>query len=71
MEKAYNITFKAHRRTSLIVDKIPDNIVFAKNKESAKELGQAIVRDYYFEKYGYTDDYMVKQYTYIITREDI
>lgn len=67
----YNITFKPHRRTSLLVDPIPNNIVEAKNKESAKELGQAIVRDYYFEKNGWTDDYMTKQYTYIITKEEI
>ena len=67
----YNITFKPHKRTSLLVDPIPNNIVEAKNKESAKELGQAIVRDYYFEKHGFTDDYMTKQYTYIITKEEI
>lgn len=69
MEKAYNIKFKAHKRTSLIVDRIPDNIVYAKNKASAKELGQAIVRDYYETTKGYKDDYMTKQYTYIITEE--
>ena len=65
-ERAYNITFKAHKRTSLKVDKIENNIVYARNKESAKELGQAIVRDYYEREYGYKDDYMTKQYTYIV-----
>ena len=65
-ERAYNITFKAHKRTSLLVDKIENNIVYARNKESAKELGQAIVRDYYEREYGYKDDYMTKQYTYIV-----
>lgn len=65
-EKAYNIKFKPHHRTSLSVDRIPDCIVFATNKDSAKELGQAIVRDYYNGS-----DYMVKQYTYIIEREEI
>ena len=71
MEKAYNITFKPHKRTSLWVDRIENNIVYAKNKASAKELGQAIVRDYYEAK-GYKDtEYMTKQYTYIITEETI
>lgn len=67
----YNITFKAHKRTSLIVDEIPDCIVEADNKASAKELGQAIVRDYYMTKNpkAYNDDYMTKQYTFIIERE--
>jgi len=66
----YNITFKPHRRTSLWLDNIPNNIVFANNKLSAKELGQAIVRDHYEAK-GYTDlEYMVKQYSYIIEREE-
>lgn len=69
MERAYSIRFKPHKRTSLLVDQIPENIVYAENKDSAKELGQAIVRDYYEKKCGWTDEYMVKQYTYIITRE--
>ena len=60
----YNITFKPHKRTSLLVHEIPDCIVEANNKASAKELGQAIVRDFYFEKYGNAADsheYMTKQ----------
>lgn len=65
----YNIKFKPHKRTSLVVDQIPSCVVEAKNKDSAKELGQAIVRDYYEFNKGYKDDYMVKQYTYIIERE--
>lgn len=70
MTKAYSITFKPHRRTSLQVDKIPANVVYANNKASAKELGEAIVRDYYEAK-GYTGlEYMVKQYTYIIEAEE-
>lgn len=69
MEKAYSITFKPHRRTSLKVDQIPANVVYANNKASAKELGEAIVRDYYEREYGYKDDYMTKQYTYIIEPE--
>lgn len=69
--KTYNITFKPHHRTSLWLYNIPNNIVFANNKASAKELGQAIVRDYYENK-GYVDpDYMTRQYIYIIEREDI
>ena len=68
----YNITFKPHKRTSLLVHNIPDCIVEANNKSSAKELGQAIVRDFYFDKYGYkleTLEYMEKQYSYIIEKE--
>jgi len=64
MERAYNIKFKPHRRTSLLVKQIGDCIVYATNKESAKELGQAIVRDFYNG-----NEYMVKQYTYIIDKE--
>lgn len=64
MERAYNINFKPHMRTSLVIDHIADCIVYAVNKDSAKELGQAIVRDYYNG-----NEYMVKQYTYIISRE--
>lgn len=70
MTKAYNITFKPHKRTSLLVDRIPSNVVYANNKASAKELGEAIVRDYYEREYGYKDDYMTKQYTYIIELEE-
>lgn len=64
MEKAYNINFKPHKRTSLVVKNIPACIVYAKNKESAKELAQAIVSDFYGG-----DQYMIKQYSYIITLE--
>ena len=71
MTKAYNITFKPHGRTSLLVDLIESNIVYANNKASAKELGQAIVRDHYTEKNNPDPEYMVKQYSYIIEREDI
>lgn len=65
MERAYNITFKKHHRTSLWLKDIPNCIVYAKNKDSAKELGQAIVRDLYKG-----NEYMVKQYSYIISREN-
>ena len=65
MEKLYNIKFKPHRRSSVLVKTIGSVVVSATNKDSAKELGQAIVRDYYNG-----NDYMVKQYTYIIERED-
>lgn len=64
MEKAYNIIFKPHRRASLAVKNISPCIVYAINKDSAKELGQAIVRDFYNG-----DEYMVKQYRYIIEKE--
>lgn len=64
MTKAYNIKFQPHKRANLIIKKIPSSIVYAKNKESAKELGQAIVRDFYNG-----DEYMVKQYKYIIEAE--
>lgn len=62
--KKYNIKFQPHKRTSLLLEKIPSNIVYAKNKESAKELGQAIVRDFYNG-----NEYMVRQYKYIIDVE--
>ena len=67
----YNIKFKPHKRTSLLVDNLPDCIVEAKNAASAKELGHAIVRDYYLQKNPtiYNDDYMTKQYSYIIEKE--
>lgn len=64
MNRLYNISFKPHKRTSLLLDKICSVVVSASSKESAKELGQAIVRDYYNG-----NDYMVKQYSYIIERE--
>ena len=63
MEKAYSVKFKPHHRTSLVIEKIPNNIVYAKNKASAKELAQAIVRDFYNG-----NEYMVKQYSYIIEK---
>ncbi len=65
MNRLYNITFKPHHRTSLLLDKICSVVVSATNKGSAKELGQAIIRDYYNG-----NEYMVKQYTYIIEREN-
>ena len=65
MEKAFNIKFKRHRRTSLHVPPICDCVVYAKNKDSARELVQAIVRDLY------NSDYMIKQYSYIIEKENI
>ena len=65
MDKAYNVTFKPHFRTSLVVPKIPNCIVYAKNKDSARELAQAIVRDLL------NSDYMIKQYSYIIEKENI
>lgn len=64
MLKAYNVIFKNHKRSSLLIKNIAPNIVYANNKESAKELAQAIVRDFYNG-----DDYMVKQYKYIISIE--
>ena len=64
MEKAYSIRFTPHRRTSLLLEKIPSSIVYAKNKESAKELGQAIVRDFYNG-----NEYMVRQYKYVIEKD--
>lgn len=62
--KAYNIKFEPHQRASLILEHIEPNIVYAKNKESAKELAQAIVRDFYNG-----NEYMIKQYKYIVTVE--
>jgi hypothetical protein len=66
MNRLYNITFKPHRRTSLLLANLGSVVVSAKNKESAKELGQAVVRDFYNG-----NEYMVKQYTYIVEREEI
>ncbi len=65
MERAYNVNFKPHHRTSLFLEKISPCIVYATNKESAKELAQAIVRDMFNGS-----DYMTKQYSYIIEKED-
>jgi hypothetical protein len=65
MERRYTIKFKPHRRTSVLLKNICSVVVSAKNKESAKELGQAIVRDFYNG-----NDYYTKQYTYIIEREE-
>lgn len=70
-EKPYSITFKPHRRTSLLIDSIENNIVYARNKISAKELGEAIVYNHY-ELKGLnleTCNYMIKQYTYLIEAE--
>lgn len=64
--KSYNISFEPKKRTSMILEEIPNNIVFANNKSSAKELGQAIVRDIYNG-----DDDMVGQYKYIIEEENL
>lgn len=65
----YNIKFKPHRRTSLWVERICDCVVDAKNKQSAKELGQAIVRDSYLDYNEEQKEYMTKQYSYIIEKE--
>ena len=64
MERLYSIKFKPHRRSSLVVKNIESVIVSAKNKESAKELGIAIARDFYNG-----NEYMTKQYSYIIEKE--
>lgn len=64
MERLYTIKFKPHRRTSILLKNIPSVVVSAKNKESAKELGQAIIRDFYNG-----NEYYEKQYSYIIERE--
>ena len=71
MTKAYNIKFKPHHRTSLWLDQIPANVVYANNKASAKELGQAIVRGYYEAKGEPDPEYYEKQYTYTITAEEV
>lgn len=60
--KTYNIKFTPHKRTSILIKPIENIIVVAKNKDSAKELGQSIVRD----RYG---EYYIKLYKYIITEE--
>ena len=44
MEKAYNIIFKPHRRASLVVKNISPCIVYAINKDSAKELQELYLR---------------------------
>lgn len=65
----YNIRFVPHKRTGIQLFEITSCIVEACNKQSAKELGQSIVRDYYEAK-GFNDlDYMSKQYKYIIEKE--
>lgn len=68
MNKDYNIKLAKHRRTSLLLASQQEIgfpvIVSARNKDSAKELAQAIVRDYYNG-----NDYMTKQYKYIIESE--
>lgn len=64
--KEYNITFIAHKRTSLYLYHIPNNIVYANNKQSARELAEAIIRDFYEEKGWNNLDYLVKQYKIII-----
>lgn len=65
MDKNYNIKLQKHRRTSLLLASQQEIgfpvMVSARNKDSAKEMAQSMVRDYYN---GY--DYMVKQYKYII-----
>ena len=63
MERLYTIKFKPHRRTSILLKNISSVVVSAKNKESAKELGQAIVRDSYNG-----NEYYTRQYSYIIER---
>ena len=63
MERLYTIKFKPHRRTSVLLKNISSVVVSAKNKESAKELGRAIVMDLYNG-----DEYYAKQYSYIIER---
>lgn len=70
--KAYNIKFIPHKRTSIWIEKIADNIVYADNKTSAKELGQAIVRDYYETQKGRSTEAAekyTKLYKYEITAE--
>ena len=57
--KRYNISFVPHKRSSIFIQKIENIIVFAKNKESAKEMGVSIVRD----RCG---DVYTKLYKYII-----
>lgn len=71
-EKPYNITFVPHKRTSLSVYPIDSTVVYATNKASAKELGYAIVRDFYEYEKGYSfanADSMTKEYKYIISQE--
>ena len=64
MDRLYNIKFVPHRRTSLLLKNICSVVVSAKNKESAKELGQAIVSGFYNG-----NEYYATQYKYIIERE--
>lgn len=65
----YNIKFKPHKRTSILLDNIGSVVVEAKNKSSAKELGYSIVRDYYDSKGLKNGHYMARQYSYIIEKE--
>lgn len=64
MECNYNVRFIPHKRSSLLVKQIPATIVYASSIDSAKELAKSIVRDYYDG-----DEYMTKQYKYLIDRE--
>ncbi len=66
MERAYNIKFIPHKRSSIYVKPIENCIVYAKNKSSAEELAKAIAKD---KNKG--SDYMTHQYKYIIERESI
>lgn len=64
MERFYNIRFLRKRRTSLIVEPVDSCLVYATNKQSARELAEAILRDM-----G-KNEYMIKQYKIVIERED-
>lgn len=71
-EKPYNVDFVPHKRTSLLVKPIDSTVVYASDKSSAKELAQAVVRDYYEYECGYSfknADGMTKEYKYVITLE--
>ena len=45
MERFYNIRFLRKRRTSLVVEPVDSCLVYAANKQSARELAEAILRD--------------------------
>ena len=64
MERFYNIRFLRKRRTSLIVEPVDSCLVYAVNKQSARELAEAILRDM-----G-KNEYMIKQYKIVIEREE-
>ena len=64
MERFYNIRFLRKRRTSLIVEPVDSCLVYAVNKQSARELAEAILRDM-----G-KSEYMIKQYKIMIEREE-